>query len=145
MKPSNLFISTEGNLVLSDFGLSRIVRAKLRGSGGTHGYMAPVKKNLCCHSLIQEVLLNKECDVKADIWSAGVTIYKMKTKEELFLNYDEDEIIVLFEDSDKVMQVLEQRLQSLPEEERNFLTWVLRWDPKERPTADEVSAHEYFK
>ncbi len=56
--------------------------------------------------------MNKECDVKADIWSAGVTIYKMKTKEELFLKYDEDEIIVLFEDSDKVIQVIEQRLQS---------------------------------
>ena len=86
-----------------------------------------------------------EYDQKADIWSAGVTMYRMFTKEGLFRGYDEEELLLLFKDTQRASQVVEERLQLLPEKERKLVSWLVNLNQNARPTAREVFKHEYFK
>ena len=73
LKPSNVLISSEGRASLSDFGTARDLSpsrgaAPLSGGEedsplGTINYMSP-----------ERLLGKSNCDVRSDIWSAGMTI-----------------------------------------------------------------------
>ena len=76
IKPANIMKTLEGRLVLTDFGLVKIVaegqsaQARLTGIGvpmGTPDYMAP------------EQVLGSEIDARADLYSLGVILYQMVT------------------------------------------------------------------
>jgi serine/threonine protein kinase len=75
-KPANILMTLEGRLLLTDFGLVKIVadgatpQARLTGIGapmGTPDYMAP------------EQVLGGEIDARADLYSLGVILYQMIT------------------------------------------------------------------
>jgi eukaryotic-like serine/threonine-protein kinase len=77
VKPANILETPEGRLVLSDFGLVKIVaegqipQNRLTGAGvplGTPDYMAP-----------EQVLGGSEVDARADIYSLGCILYHMIT------------------------------------------------------------------
>ncbi len=76
IKPANILMTPEGRLLLTDFGLVKIVadgqspQARLTGIGapmGTPDYMAP------------EQVLSGEIDARADLYSLGVILYQMIT------------------------------------------------------------------
>ncbi|MBO0780692.1 MAG: protein kinase, partial [Ktedonobacteraceae bacterium] len=76
IKPANVMKTPEGRLLLSDFGLVKIIaesqgtRAQITGVGtplGTPDYMAP------------EQGMGAEIDARADIYSLGVVLYQMVT------------------------------------------------------------------
>lgn len=75
IKPSNAMITRAGRLKLTDFGIARIDGSTLTRVGstmGTPGYMAP------------EYFREGTVDHRADIFSAGVVLYEMLTRERPF-------------------------------------------------------------
>jgi eukaryotic-like serine/threonine-protein kinase len=76
IKPANILVRREGRLLLTDFGLVKIVSegqgasSRLTGVGvplGTPDYMAP------------EQVMGGEIDTRADLYSLGIILYQMVT------------------------------------------------------------------
>jgi serine/threonine-protein kinase len=69
IKPSNMIRSTAGLVKLMDFGLAKSIEAGAKSSmiAGTPEYMAP------------EQLRGEDVDHRADLFSAGVSLYEMLT------------------------------------------------------------------
>jgi serine/threonine protein kinase len=76
IKPANILMTPEGRLLLTDFGLVKIIdegrapQMRLTGAGapvGTPDYMAP------------EQVIGEEIDARADLYSLGVVLYQMVT------------------------------------------------------------------
>ena len=76
VKPANILITREGRLLLTDFGLAKVVtegqtpQMRLTGAGapvGTPDYMAP------------EQVMGDHVDSRADLYSLGVILYHMVT------------------------------------------------------------------
>jgi serine/threonine protein kinase len=68
IKPANLFVTSEGQLKILDFGVARIASSKLTRSGlivGTPDYMSP------------EQVMGRVVDQRSDIFSAGVVCYQL--------------------------------------------------------------------
>eukprot|EP01139_Manchomonas_bermudensis_P011113 Amastigsp_a342112_80.p1 type:complete len:532 gc:universal Amastigsp_a342112_80:1657-62(-) len=67
LKTENVFLDSEGNVKLGDFGLARTVHHSQLAytSAGTPGYIAP------------EILMGHPYDFKADVWSLGCIVYEM--------------------------------------------------------------------
>lgn len=63
IKPSNIIISKNGNIFLTDFGVARFMHAQ--GEGGTPAYMAP------------EQFSSGKASVYTDVYSLGITLYEM--------------------------------------------------------------------
>lgn len=98
IKPANILMTPEGRLLLSDFGLVKIVaegqtpQIRLTGAGspiGTPDYMAP------------EQVIGEEVDTRADLYSLGVILYQMVTGTTPF-------------QGDTPMQIAAQHLQIPP-------------------------------
>ena len=68
IKPGNILVNHNGEVKISDFGISKIIQETLaRTFVGTSRYMAPERLN-------QEVY-----DTPCDIWSLGMILYEMTT------------------------------------------------------------------
>jgi outer membrane protein assembly factor BamB len=72
IKPSNILIDEQGNCLLTDFGISKMIgaTAKFTQTGaiiGTPEYMSP------------EQILGEELDGRSDIYSLGVVLYQLAT------------------------------------------------------------------
>lgn len=69
LKPENALLDADGNLRLSDFGISEILTKesgfKTRGRCGTFGYQAP------------EMLLKRSYGFEVDFWALGITVYEL--------------------------------------------------------------------
>ncbi len=98
IKPANILMTSEGRLLLSDFGLVKIIaegqipQMRLTGEGvpvGTPDYMAP------------EQVVGEGVDTRADLYSLGVILYQMVTGTTPF-------------QGETPMQIAAQHLQVLP-------------------------------
>jgi serine/threonine protein kinase len=98
VKPANMMITAEGRLLLTDFGLVKIIaegqipQMRLTGPGapvGTPDYMSP------------EQVIGDEVDPRADLYSLGVILYQMVTGTTPF-------------QGDSPMQIAAQHLQIPP-------------------------------
>ena len=76
IKPANILVTAEGRLLLTDFGLVKIItegqtpQARLTGEGapvGTPDYMAP------------EQVIGEDVDGRSDLYSIGIILYQMIT------------------------------------------------------------------
>lgn len=74
IKPANILLNEDGNLVLSDFGISKLLEIvdvnplTNPGTGiGSPGYMAP------------EQLIGTTMDVRTDVFALGIVLYEMLT------------------------------------------------------------------
>ena len=104
IKPANLLMTPEKRLMLTDFGLVKIItggqqtQSPLSETGmpmGTPDYMAP------------EQVLGGEIDTRADIYSLGIILYQMVTGNVPFKG-------------EMPMKVAIQHLNTLPPQPRNF-------------------------
>ncbi len=127
VKPSNILLDDQGQPLLSDFGVARLLdreaTTKLTTTGvslGTPAYMAP------------EQAMGKEVDGRADVYSLACVLYELLTGEPPYT-------------ADTPMGVLLQHLQApppsltskaphAPKALEHLLIKALAKEPKERPT-----------
>lgn len=132
LKPENLLLDEQGNLKISDFGLSSLYVGDAEGDGtsrtqilhttcGTPNYVAP------------EVLADQGYDgKKADVWSIGVILYVLLAG---FLPFDESTIVNLFS---KIQAADFTYPKWFSMEMRSVIDTMLVADPSRRVTLDEL-------
>eukprot|EP00800_Vazella_pourtalesii_P004656 TRINITY_DN15390_c0_g1_i1.p1 TRINITY_DN15390_c0_g1~~TRINITY_DN15390_c0_g1_i1.p1 ORF type:complete len:450 (+),score=26.91 TRINITY_DN15390_c0_g1_i1:118-1467(+) len=128
VKPSNILINSSGEIKICDFGISKqLVEscAETRGAGPT-AYISPERLDIDL----------KEYDVRADVWSLGITVIELLTGKLPYSNCKSD------------MEVMSQIFQDPPprlpdifavsNECRHFLNLCLTKDYKQRPKFQEL-------
>ena len=93
IKPENIFVDTEGNFKLGDFGVAKQLEKTYASMStkGTYNYMAP------------EVVASKKYDSRADIYSLGLVMYKLLNNNRLpFL--DPDKKLIRFQERQEAFE-----------------------------------------
>ncbi|PSS17329.1 CBL-interacting serine/threonine-protein kinase [Actinidia chinensis var. chinensis] len=131
LKPENLLLDSEGNLKISDFGLSALPGegvSLLRTTCGTPNYVAP------------EVLGHKGYDgAVADVWSCGVILYVLMAG---YLPFDEIDLTTLYSKIDKA----EFSCPSwFPVGAKSLIHRILDPSPETRIRIEEIRNDEWFK
>ena len=137
LKPENILMtdtSEEADIRLVDFGLSKIIypNEKMIEPYGTLSYVAP------------EVLLEEPYDQSADLWSLGVVTYL------LLSGY------LPFDDKNSEREIARKTIQEEPKytegmfmlvskKGKEFVKGLLKKNPTERMTIEEVLTHDWFK
>ena len=117
LKPENILLDSEGHLLLTDFGLSKVAvdgHHRCRSMTGTLEYMAP------------EVLLQQSYGTAVDWWSFGILGFDLLTGASPFRADCETKV---------KHKILKQKLTVpffMSEDARDLLTRLLRKDPKKR-------------
>ncbi|URD99445.1 CBL-interacting serine threonine-protein kinase [Musa troglodytarum] len=131
LKPENLLLDSQGNLKISDFGLSAMPAqgvSLLRTTCGTPNYVAP------------EVLSHKGYNgAIADIWSCGVILYVLLAG---YLPFDEVDLTTLY-------SKIEKAEFSCPSwfsiGAKSLLCKILDPNPETRMRIEEIRNDEWFK
>jgi serine/threonine protein kinase len=123
VSPSNIIISYDGLVKITDFGVARasLERKQQTRSGvlkGKLGYMSP------------EQVLGAEFDHRADIFSAGIILYETLTLKRLFLGKTDLETLINIRDA-KIEPKL-QKHSYIPEPVQAILRKALAREPAER-------------
>ncbi|KAL3331645.1 hypothetical protein AABB24_032315 [Solanum stoloniferum] len=133
LKPENLLLDEEGNLKVTDFGLSAFTE-HLRQDGllhttcGTPAYVAP------------EVIGKKGYDgSKADIWSCGVILYVLLAG---FLPFQDDNIMAMYK---KIYRGDFKCPPWFSSEARRLITKMLDPNPNSRITTSKIMDSSWFK
>ncbi|KAL3698455.1 hypothetical protein R1sor_012531 [Riccia sorocarpa] len=133
LKPENLLLDAQGNLKISDFGLSALPQ-QLRDDGllhttcGTPNYVAP------------EVLNDKGYDgAVADVWSCGVILYVLMAG---FLPFDEVDLQTLYR---KIHVADFQCPPWFSPSARSLITRILDPNPVTRIKIPAIRRDEWFK
>ena len=70
LKPENVFVTRDGSCKIGDFGISRVLETSgdlAQTAVGSPVYLSP------------EIVKGAQYDYRSDVWSLGVTLYKMAT------------------------------------------------------------------
>ncbi|XP_019851593.1 PREDICTED: dual specificity mitogen-activated protein kinase kinase 7-like isoform X2 [Amphimedon queenslandica] len=138
VKPSNILIDVNGNVKLCDFGISgRLVDSKAftRGAGAA-AYMAPERINMSHDS--------KGYDVRADVWSLGISLVEMATGSAPY-KFNE------FSSEFDLLTHIVQAPPPLLDEDKfspnfyDFVAQCLCKDVDERPQYDKLLLHPLIK
>ena len=128
IKPDNVFVSTEGRVKLSDFGIARAsdtaTRATVAGSVlGTPGYMSP------------EQASGRQVDARSDLFSVGVVAYEMLSGSNPFgTASDTDAVTLLYRIVHEPAPELPDNVcAGLPADMRPAIRAALSKDPANRP------------
>jgi serine/threonine-protein kinase len=129
VKPANLMLDSDGRIVLTDFGIAKIVTGiQFTASGGligTPAYMAP------------EQGLGEQGDERSDLYSFGVILFQMCTGE---LPYDaEAPLAVILKHLNQPIPSIYNLNPDVPEAMAAVVYKAMAKDPDERyQTADEL-------
>lgn len=133
LKPENLLLDNNGNLKISDFGLSALPQ-QLREDGllhttcGTPNYVAP------------EVIIHKGYNgAQADLWSCGVILFVLMAG---FLPFDDSNLMNLYR---KIHKAEFRFPQWFPSEARKLITRILNPNPNLRITIPQILQDSWFK
>jgi serine/threonine protein kinase len=90
IKPGNLILDTTGNVWVTDFGLAKTGDGGVTHTGdvlGTIRYMSPER-------------FRGQCDVRADVYALGMTLYEMLTLKPAYASGDRLKLIELIRQSE---------------------------------------------
>nr|XP_043609142.1 CBL-interacting protein kinase 18-like [Erigeron canadensis]XP_043609143.1 CBL-interacting protein kinase 18-like [Erigeron canadensis] len=133
LKPENLLLDEEGNLKVSDFGLSALAETKrqdglLHTSCGTPAYVAP------------EVIRHKGYDgAKADIWSCGVVLFVLLAG---FLPFSGSNVMEMYR---KIAKGEFKYPNWFPSDARKLVSKILDPNPKTRISIAKIMENSWFK
>uniref|UniRef100_A0ACD5VR00 Uncharacterized protein n=2 Tax=Avena sativa TaxID=4498 RepID=A0ACD5VR00_AVESA len=131
LKPENLLLDSQGNLKISDFGLSAWPAqgaGLLRTTCGTPNYVAP------------EVLSHKGYDgALADTWSCGVILYVLSAG---YLPFDEVDLTTLY---GKIESAEYSFPAVFPSGAKSLIRRILDPNPDTRIRIEEIRNDEWFK
>ncbi|KIO24855.1 hypothetical protein M407DRAFT_76460 [Tulasnella calospora MUT 4182] len=135
LKAANILSTKNGNIKLSDFGVSLTLNAMENAKetannvAGTPNWMAP------------EVIELKGASTASDIWSLGCTVVELLTGKPPYSEID-NTLAVMF-------RIVEDDKAPIPdgcsETLRDFLAQCFRKDPDQRPTAESLFEHPWLK
>ena len=136
LKPENCLLDSEGHLLLTDFGLSKVAvdgDYRCRSMTGTLEYMAP------------EVIQEKHYDTAVDWWSFGILGFDLLTGSSPFSANNETKI------KEKILKSKLILPYFLSAEAKDILTRLLRKEPKKRLGANmpkdmqTIKSHRFFR
>ncbi|KAI3666855.1 hypothetical protein L6452_41893 [Arctium lappa] len=133
LKPENLLVDEEGNLKVSDFGLSALLETRrqdglLHTACGTPSYIAP------------EVIHQKGYDgAKADIWSSGVVLFVLLTG---FLPFRDSNLMEMYR---KIARAEFKYPNWFPTEARRLVSKILDPNPETRISVAKIMENSWFK
>ncbi|XP_065852253.1 CBL-interacting protein kinase 2-like [Euphorbia lathyris] len=132
LKPENLLLDENGNLKVSDFGLSSLAECKrqdglLHTTCGTPAYVAP------------EVIIRKGYDgSKADIWSCGVILFVLMAG---YLPFHDTNLMEMYK---KIGKAEFKFPNWFPPEVRKLLSKILDPNPKKRISMAKIMENYWF-
>ena len=130
IKPDNIFLDTDGNVLLGDFGLSvrRPRSSKMVARGGTLHYSAP-----------ETFLGSRVWGPELDVWSAGVVLYVMMRGCYPFWADSDAGIAhsISFQDPDFPAY--------LPADAVDLMKRMLSKNPAQRITISQLKRHEFVR
>lgn len=151
LKPENVFVNTNGQLKIGDFGLSNVYETLTQDAGGqticgTAEYFAP------------ELCQRKQYGWAADMWSLGVLLYECMTgkrpftadtTEGLFKAIIHDKVKPI-EDYFDLPETKGNRESLFPNKEydreiASIIYSLLEKDPKKRPTSTQLLNYPYMR
>ena len=131
MKPENVLVDYEGHLKLADFGLCKegIWKGKTTTDTfcGTLDYMAP------------EIMLRKEYDSSADLWSLGIITYEMLHGDIPFYDENEDKQLK------KMLKGIATYPPSLSRNAVGIISELIKINPTERIGYSPTDGFKQFK
>ncbi|MQM02290.1 hypothetical protein Taro_035056 [Colocasia esculenta] len=133
LKPENLLLDENGNLKISDFGLSALAESKrldglLHTTCGTPAYVAP------------EVINRKGYDgAKADIWSCGVVLFVLLAG---YLPFHDSNLMEMYR---KIGKAEFKCPNWFPHEVRRLLSKILDPNPRTRISTAKIMENSWFR
>jgi serine/threonine protein kinase/tetratricopeptide (TPR) repeat protein len=127
IKPGNLILDTTGNVWVTDFGLAKTGDGGVTHTGdilGTVRYMAPER-------------FRGQCDVRADVYALGMTLYELLTLKAAYASGDRLKLIELIRHKEAASpRSIDARI---PRDLETIVMKAIDKDPKRRyQSADEV-------
>ena len=129
LKPENLLLTEKKILKIIDFGLSHEFNGEdfLKTKCGSPSYAAP------------EIIKGLPYDgFKTDIWCCGIILYAMVCG---YLPFEGENNKILFKN---IVDCNPEIPENLREETQELISSILRADPDERVTIDEIKNHDFY-
>jgi aurora kinase len=127
IKPENLLLGNNGQLKLTDFGGSNYLKGSVRFTTcGTQIYHSP------------EMLSKGGYDTRVDIWAIGVLIFELMVGRPPFKSDGEHSM------EDNIMNLRINWPESMNIYAKRLITDILKVNPKERPTLENILDHQFI-
>ncbi|XP_046844885.1 uncharacterized protein LOC124438730 [Xenia sp. Carnegie-2017] len=138
LKPSNVLRDSQGQYLIADFGISRILKNGLKthvsnATKGTHYWIAP-------ESYVDEESFDKaRYKPESDIMSAGIVAYYVSTKGKHPFGPREDRLKNLLDGNPVGLMEIDDVVL------KDLLSWMLQHLPEDRPSAKKALKHPYLQ
>ena len=128
IKPENLLLNEGGRVLLADFGWSNFSDGGVRKTFcGTPEYIAP------------EMLLKKGHDTGVDVWSVGVLMFELLAGYSPFVAKNNQDLY------QNIRRLKIQWPKDMPPLAKNLIGKILKLNPLDRPSLEEILDHQWFK
>ncbi|KAI8809436.1 kinase-like domain-containing protein [Cladochytrium replicatum] len=127
LKPENILLDSDGHVVLTDFGLSKVSLDGTRTVCGTAEYMAP------------EIIQEQTYDQFVDYWSLGILLFDMLTGAPPFVGPNRKIIM------DNIIRKKTNLPAYLTPNAKDLITKLLKKNPSQRLGIQGIKSHRFFK